>query len=45
MKECWINVYEYPLTKRQWLGNAHANRWQADIITKYRIYVLHVRLK
>lgn len=46
MKECWINVYQYPVTKVTWYGNAFEKRWLADAIAnKYLIYRIHVRLK
>ncbi len=46
MKEYWVNVYEYPLTKGQWIGNNHQSKEQA--INNERdecLYCLHVKMK
>jgi hypothetical protein len=47
MKECWFNVYQYPLTKEVWYGGYMASIEQADsnAINLDRVYRIHVRIK
>lgn len=47
MKECWINVYKYPLSGDIWQGGYMSSKEQADsyAVALNRLYRIHVRMK